>query len=411
MLDYAFDVATVRERFPALARTHGGQPVIYFDNPAGTQVPREMIDGYRRYLESSNANTGGLFATSRESDAIVEACREAVAELLGASPGEIVFGPNMTTLTFALSRAIGCALGPGDEIVTTRLEHDANVAPWLALQERGVTVRFIDVHPEDMTLDMEGAEEAISDRTRLLAIGYASNAFGTINDVRTLTRLAHAHGAWVFVDAVHFGPHGSINVADLGVDFLVCSAYKFFGPHLGVLYGRRDLLATLPAYKVRPASDEPPGRWETGTQNHEALCALLGTLQYLASLSPRSEGDRKGVFREAMERVREYERTLQDRLLAGMGALPSVTVYGITQPGDFDRRVPTVSFRVEGLEPTELARALGDRGIFSWAGTHYAVEPMQRLGLAATNRIGLVHYNTVEEIDRFVEVLEDLSRG
>jgi cysteine desulfurase family protein (TIGR01976 family) len=315
----------------------------------------------------------------------------------------------MTSLTFHLAHALARVLRPGDEIVTTRLEHDANVSPWLALQERSVTVRWIDLHPEDLTLDLESAERAISDRTRLVAVGYASNAFGTINDVRRIVELAHDRDAWVFVDAVHYAPHGQIDVGELGCDLLACSSYKFFGPHLGILYGRYDLLASLPADRVRPAGEAPPNSWETGTQSHEALSGLLGAIAYLRSLAPQAKG-RRAQLREAMTRIRAYERTLSERLIPGLTSIPGVKVYGIVDPSSFDRRVPTAAFTVEGLSPYDGARALAACGIFSWAGTHYALEPLRRLGLDATQRVGLVHYNTVEEIDRFLDAVAALSR-
>jgi cysteine desulfurase family protein (TIGR01976 family) len=403
-----FDVDAARAHFPALERRHQDRPVLYFDNPAGTQVPREMVDRVTGYLKHSNANTGGDFPTSQGTDRIIAETRAAMADFLGAaSPDGIVFGQNMTSLTFHLSHALRTILRPGDEIVTTRLEHDANVAPWLALQDRGVVVRFIDFHPEDGTLDLEGAEELITERTRLLAVGYASNALGTVNEVCRLTEIARSHGALVFVDAVHYAPHGPIDVGALGCDFLVCSPYKFFGPHLGVLYGRSDTLRSVPAPHVRPAGDEPPFSWETGTQSHEALSGLLGTVGYLCSLSDR-QGDRRTQLQQSMTRVNRYERALSRQLISGLGALPRVRVYGMTDEKSFDRRVPTVSFTVADYNPFQLSAALAERGVFSWAGNHYAVEPLARLGLEATNRVGLVHYNTPEEVDRFLETLEDV---
>lgn len=403
------DLPTIRRRFPALSRTQNGHPVLYFDNPAGTQVPQATIDGYTGYLERANANVGGTFATSEETDALLAAARAAMAEFLAAStPEEIVFGPNMTTLTFALSHALGRLLQPGDEIVTTRLEHDANVAPWLQLEERGVAVRFIDVDPTTMTLDLATAEAAIGPRTRLVAVGLASNAFGTVNDVRRIADLAHAHDGWVFVDAVHYGPHGPIDVAALGADLLACSAYKFFGPHLGILWGRREVLDALPVAHVRPAGDRAPGSWETGTKNHEAIAGLLGTLDYLRSLAPPGTAH-AGRLHAALREIRAYERTLSDRLFPALAGIPGLTVYGITDPTAFDRRVPTASFLIADRDPHEMSAALGREGIFTWAGDHYAVEPMRRLGIGATQRIGLAHYNTAEEVDRFVETLERLA--
>jgi cysteine desulfurase family protein (TIGR01976 family) len=403
-----FPTEAVRARFPSLSRQENGRPFLFFDNPAGTQVPAETIEGFNRYLRNFNANEGGAFPTSRATDEIIGRARAATADFLGASdPREIVFGQNMTSLTFHLSRALGKVLQPGDEIVTTRLEHDANIAPWLALQDEGITVRWIDINPEDVTLDYADAERVIGDRTRFLAVGYASNAFGTVNDVRRLADLAHAVGAWVFVDAVHYGPHGPIDVHAIGADLLACSPYKFFGPHLGVLWGRAEVLSTLPADHVRPSGDNPPDSWETGTQSHESLSALLGTFDYLCSLAPA--GDRRERLHAAMTAIRAYERTLSQRLIAGMLSVPGLRVLGITDPSHFDRRVPTVSFLIEGRDPAEISRELGARNIFSWAGNHYALEPMGRLGLPGTNRIGLVHYNTAEEIDHFVEALRELA--
>ena len=403
------DAARVRQCFPSLGRLQGETPVVYFDNPAGTQVPQPAIDGYADYFQHHNANVGGAFATSRETGEIIAAARQGMADFLGAaSPCEIVFGPNMTSLTFALSHAIARRLQPGDQIVTTRLEHDANIAPWLALQERGITVRWIELEPDTMTLDLASAQEVIGPRTRLVACGYASNAFGTVNDVRRLADMAHAVGAWLFVDAVHYAPHGPIDVQALQCDLLVCSAYKFFGPHLGILYGREDLLNELPVYKVRPAGDGAPSRWETGTGSFEAMNALLGTLAYLGSLGGR-DGETQGTrLRGAMEAISQSERRLTERLLAGLTGLPGAHVYGLTDPAQYDHRVPTVSFTFDGHRPEDVARELGARGIFSWAGNHYAVEPLNRLGLDATGRVGLVHYNIPEEIDRFIAVLDEI---
>lgn len=401
-----FDPSSIRAHFPAL-QAH--PDTVFFDNPAGTQVPQAAIDGYTNYLIHDNANEGGSFPTSRRTGNLITEARAAMADFLAADrPDEIVFGQNMTSLTFHLSRAIGDMLQPGDQIVTTRLEHDANVAPWLSLLDRGIEVRFVDIHPETGTLDLDSARTVIGPRTRLLAVGLASNALGTVNDVRTLADMAHAHGAWVFVDAVHYAPHGPIEVAALGADLLACSAYKFFGPHLGILYGRYEVLDTLPIAHVRPAGNHPPASWETGTQNYEAYSALLGTISYLSSLSP-IEGTRRERLHDAMSRIRAYERTLSAHLIAGLTALPGVTVYGLTDPASFEHRVPTVSFTVAGHDPHAVATALAGRGINSWAGNHYALEPLGRLGLDATQRIGLTHYNTLAEIDRFLQALSAVT--
>jgi cysteine desulfurase family protein (TIGR01976 family) len=416
-----FDVKAARERFPALTRREHGRQVLYFDNPAGTQLPRQAIDGFVGHLTRGTANVGGDFATSRETDRTIAEARACMADFLGADdPDEIVFGPNMTSLTFQVSHAFARRIKPGDEIVCSRLDHDGNVAPWLALRERGAVIRWTDLNPGDGTLDMESAERAVSDRTVLVAVGYASNALGTINDVRTLTELAHAHDALAYVDAVHYGPHGPIDVQEIGCDMLVCSAYKFFGPHLAILWGKREVLADLPAFHVRPAGDVPPGKWETGTQSFESLSALLGTIEYLSSLGMDSRSSlhvvgrsgphtRREILHRAMDRIRTYERTLAERLVPGLVAILGVTVYGITDPGRFDSRVPTVSFTVRGRDPFTVGRELGRRGIFSWAGTHYAVEPMERLGLEATNRVGLVHYNLQAEIEIFLAAIEEIA--
>lgn len=403
------DAVRARQCFPSLQRRQNDVPVIYFDNPAGTQVPQATIDGYTTYFEHHNANVGGAFATSRETDDVIDSARQGVASLLGAaSPHEIVFGPNMTSLTFDLSHAMARVLQTGDEVVTTRLEHDANVAPWLALQERGVRVNWIDLDQETMTLDLESAERVIGPRTKLVACGYASNAFGTVNDVRRMAELAHGVGAWLFVDAVHYAPHGPIDVQALGCDLLACSAYKFFGPHLGILYGRESILEELPAYKVRPAGDQPPGKWETGTGNFESMSGLLGTLSYLRTLADDTGGTESDQLHSAMGAIKRSERDLTERLLAGMASLPGVHVYGLTDPAQFDWRVPTVSFTFDGHRPENVAEELGARGIFSWAGNHYALEPLTQLGIAATGRVGLVHYNVPEEIDRFVAALAEI---
>lgn len=406
-----FDLDVIRSRFPALARRQGGAPMLFFDNPAGTQLPVEAIEGYARYLRRGTANVGGAFVTSQETDRLVRDAREAMADFLGArDPREIVFGPNMTSLTFQVSHALGRRIKPGDEIVVTRLDHDANVAPWLALEERGAVIRWIDLRPEDGTLDLASAEAALSHRTVLLAVGLASNALGTVNDIPTLAEMAHAHGALVYVDAVHYGPHGPIDVAALACDLLVCSAYKFFGPHLGILWGRYDLLRELPAFRVRPAGGDPPGKWETGTQSFESLASLLGTIDYLLSLT-EAGGSRRERLVATMSRIRTYERTLSERLIGGLTAIAGVSIYGITDPACFGWRVPTASFTVAGKGPAAVSEALGRQGIFSWAGNHYALEAIRRLGLQATNRVGLAHYNRPEEIDRFLGAVEEIARG
>ena len=407
------DLQLVRPQFPALSLKIDGQPVVYLDNPAGTQVPQRVIDRTTDYWRTMNANQGGAFATSERSDALIAEVRRAVAVLLNAtSADEIVFGPNMTTLTFAVSRAIGRELRPGDEIVVTRLEHDANVSPWLALQERGIIVRFVDIAVPQCTLDMNDFERQLGPRTRLVAVTHASNAVGTIPDLVAITRAAHAAGAWVWVDAVHYGPHGPIDVRAIDCDFLVCSSYKFYGPHQGILYGRRELLERLRPYKVRPASDEVPMRWETGTQNHECLAGLLGALEYLAELGGADRVVRPAL-EAAMDRIRGHERALAARLIGGLQQIPGIRLYGITAPEELDRRVPTVSLTWPPHRPEALARWLASHQVFTTHSDHYATELMARLGLAeagGTLRIGIAHYNTASEIDLVLELLADYRR-
>jgi len=366
-------------------------------------------------LVRSNANTHGAFATSRRSDEIIATAHAAVADLLGCDADEVIFGPNMTTLTFALSRALGRELRAGDDVVVTRLDHDANVAPWQALAERGAVVRSVDIRVEDCTLDMEDLARQINRRTRLVAVGYASNAVGTINDVAEVVRLAHAVGAMAFIDAVHYAPHGAIDVRALDCDFLACSPYKFFGPHTGVLYGKREHLARLRPYKVRPALEELPGRWETGTQNHEGLAGVRAAVDYLAELgrlcSPAVTTGRAALV-AAYEAIRRYERGLIQPLIAGLLEIPGLTFYGIRDPARFDRRTPTVAIRLAGRTPRELADFLGTRAIFTWDGNYYALNLTERLGVESTGgllRIGLVHYNTAEEVERLLDALRDLT--
>src|SRR5205807_2100801 len=391
------DLQSVRRQFPSLALTIDGEPVVYLDNPAGTQVPQRVIDRTADYWRTMNANQGSVFPTSRRSDALIAQVREAAATFLNAaSADEIVFGPNMTTLTFAFSRAIGRELRPGDEIVVTRLDHDGNVSPWLALQELGVSVRFVDIKVPECTLDMSDLHRQLTPRTRLLAVTHASNVVGSIPDLAAVARAAHAAGAWVWVDAVHYGPHGPIDVRAIDCDFLVCSSYKFFGPHQGILYGRRELLQRLRPYKVRPASDEVPTRWETGTQNHECLAGLLGAFEYLAAIG----GDdrvRRPALEAAMDRIRRHERALVARLIDGLQQIPGIAIYGITAPAELDHRVPTVSLTWLPHRPEALAGWLASHQVFATHGDHYATELITRLKLVddgGTLRIGIAHYNT-----------------
>ncbi|MBO9341392.1 MAG: cysteine desulfurase-like protein [Roseiflexus sp.] len=410
---HPLDLTWIRAQFPALAQEVNGHPAVFFDGPGGTQVPQRVIDAVADYLTYHNANTHGAFATSRRTDETIDAARAAMADFLGCAADEVVFGPNMTTLTFAISRAFGRDIRPGDEIVLTRLDHDANVAPWKALEERGAVIRMVDIDTEECTLDMADMARAIGPRTRLVAVGYASNAVGTINDVATITRMAHAVGALVYIDAVHYAPHGPIDVRALDCDFLACSPYKFFAPHMGVLYGKREHLARLRPYKVRPASDDVPDRWETGTKNHEGLAGVTAAIEYLAELGQRIKPatTRRAALVQAMEAIKAYERGLSEQLIAGLLAIPGLTFYGISDPARFDMRTPTVAVRLAGRTPRELADALGRRGIFCWDGNYYAINLTERLGVEADGgmlRIGLVHYNTAEEIELLLEALNEL---
>ena len=411
------NIDEIRSHFPSLACIEDDRPPVFFDNPGGTQVVREAVDAANDYYLHHNANHDGVFATSVRSDAILHEAHVAMGDFLNAaSPDEIVFGPNMTTLVFNLSRAIGRTLRAGDEIVVTRLDHDANIAPWLALQDCGMRIRWADIRAEDCTLDMASLERAITDRTKLVALGLASNAVGTVNDVRSAVKMARAAGAIVHVDAVHYAPHGPIDVQDLGCDLLSCSVYKFFGPHVGAMYGRYDLLDRLPAYKVRPAGDKPPHKFETGTQNHEGIAGTLGTLRYLEGLGraidPRA-ASRRDRLRTAMSAIRTHEQGLSRALIEGLSGIEGIRIWGITDPGQLDRRVPTVSFTMAGRSPREVAEYLANEGIYVWDGNYYALAIMERLGLQESGgmvRVGAVHYNRHDEVDRLIQALERMPR-
>jgi cysteine desulfurase family protein (TIGR01976 family) len=408
-----FNPMTIRPLFPALAQEVAGRPAVFFDGPGGTQVPQSVITAIADYLTHSNANTHGVFITSQRTDAVIAGAHAAMADLLGCAPDEVFFGQNMTSLTFALSRAIGRELQAGDEIIVTRLDHDANVAPWRALSERGVVIREVDIDTEDCTLDMDNLAALIGPRTRLVAVGYASNAVGTINDIPRIVEWAHQVGALVFVDAVHYAPHGLIDVKALDCDFLACSVYKFFGPHVGVIYGKREHLQRFQPYKVRPAADTVPERWMTGTQNHEGLAGVIAAIDYLASLGQPAP-DRRAALTTAMQQIAAYERTLVVQLIEGMLAIPGLTFYGIREPERFAWRTPTVSFRLAHLSPRAVATALAERGIFVWDGNYYALSLSERLGVESSGgmvRVGLVHYNTAEEVDVFLTVLRELTNG
>jgi cysteine desulfurase family protein (TIGR01976 family) len=408
------NILAVRKQFPSLSQTQDGKTVVYFDNPGGTQVPQAVIDAMVHYLQRDNSNHGGAFPTSRRSDAMLEEAHQAMADMLGAaSRNEIAFGPNMTTLTMGLSRALAQWVKPGDEVIVTRLDHDANISPWMLLaRDTGATLRWVDFRPEDCTLNLDDMERQLSKKTKIVACGLASNAVGTINDVEMISRMAHACGALVFVDAVQYAPHGPIDVQALDCDFLMCSAYKFFGPHEGVLFGKHDLLDRLPAYKVRPADNRPPHKFETGTQNHEGIAGTLAAVEYLASLSA-DRGTRRERILASMKLIQNYERGLVTRLIKGLQQIRGLRIYGITEQGRFDRRVPTVAFRIEGFAPRRIAETLGERGIFVWDGNYYALAVTERLDVEDKGgmvRVGLVHYNTIDEVDRLLEELHRLTK-
>jgi len=412
------DLSALRASFPALARMHHGRRAVFLDAPGGSQVPERVIEAMATYLRSSNANTHGAFATSQETDAVIAEAHLAAADLLHADPDEIVFGPNATTLLLAISRSVGRALGPGDEVVVTRLDHDANIRPWvLAAGDAGATVRWVDVRDEDVTLDLDGFAEALSDRTRVVAFTLASNAVGTITPAAELARMVHERTPGIVVcDGVHLAQHRTVDVRAIGADLLAVSPYKIFGPHLGILYGRRDLLRSLIPYKVRPASDELPHRFETGTQNHEGFAGWIATVEYLTEAgrsygAPAGPSRREGVV-AAFDAFTSLEHSLAERFLAGARSVPGLRVYGITDPERLDERTPTFAVRLADRHPLDVAKALGEDGIHVWDGHYYALELMERLGLQETGgavRVGFCHYNTPTEVDLALEALAALA--
>lgn len=420
----AFDLDTIRSRFPALATTDDGRARVYFDNPAGTQVPQAVVDRMAECLLEANANLGGFFATSQRAGEIVAEAHAAMADLLNAaSPDEIVFGQNMTTLTFHVSRSIGRLFRPGDEIVLSRMDHDANVTPWrLLARDLGLEIRWLPFDTETFELDSAAVDAVLTERTRLVCVGLASNLTGTVNDVAAICRRAREAGALTYVDAVQSVPHLATDVQAIGCDFLVCSAYKFFGPHQGILWGRREVLERLEPYKVRPAPDTLPGAFETGTLSHEGLAGTAAAVDYLAWLGETMGGEhvtrnerypagRRRFVHAAMDCIAEYEAGLAARLVEGLTRLPGVKVQGITAPEALARRIPTVSFTSATRTPDAIARALAEQGIFVWSGHNYAVECAMALGIYDTGgavRIGPVHYNGADEIDRLLQALETI---
>ena len=408
-----FPVDDVRAEFPAVSGLNGATAPIFLDNPAGTQLPRRVIDAVGAAMVSSSSNLGGYFASSKSADAIWERAHQAMADMLGAaSMREIIIGPNMTTLTLHLSRSIARTLSPGDEIIVTRMDHEGDVAPWLLMAEdNGLVVKWLPFNRDTWRIEADDLTSLLTSRTRLLALNYASNLTGSINDVRALTAMAKAAGAMVFVDAVQFAPHGLIDVQALGCDFLACSSYKFFGPHMGIIWGREDILRDLPAYKCRCAADTLPGRFETGTPQTELLAGLEATVGYLESIGERTghSGDRRALLAGAFEAFSDFEARLTMRLIDGVLGLGGTTVHGITNPNRITERVPTVSFTHRKRQPGEIAKSLADQGICIWSGHNYAYEVVRHLGIDAEQgvvRIGLAHYNTESEIDQTLAALE-----
>ncbi len=416
------DLNLVRQQFPSLDR-----PAIFLDNPAGTQISKPSLDRINRYLLENNANHEGQFETSRRSDEVLHEAHVAMADFLNASrPEEIIFGNNMTTLTLHMSRSLARNLQAGDNILVTRLDHDANIAPWMLIAEdKGCNLLWVDINVEDGTLDLDDFAKALEKKPKIAAFGYASNLLGTVNPVKKLTQMAHDAGALVYIDAVQYAPHGPIDVQDIGCDFLVCSSYKFFGPHAGALYGKYDLLNELKAYKVRPASNELPYKFETGTQNHEGIAGVLGALEYLEWLGRQFGADQEAAWKEAgfsgrrlelkkgMSAMRAYEAALSKALIKIVESVPGTRIHGVTDMDRLDERVPTVSFTVEGKDPERLADEIGKHGIYVWNGHNYALAIVERLGLLEAGgmiRVGPVHYNTLDELEKFGEVLKKVVK-
>lgn len=409
-----WNAASVRQQFPALQRVQNGTPVAFFDGPAGSQVPQAVADAVTDYLLHTNANRGAAHATSQQSDAVLDEAHVVLGDFLGTNdPATICFGANMTTITLSLSRALAKQWTAKDEIIVSRLDHDANFTPWvLAAEDAGATVHSIELRPDDWTLDLEDFRSKLNERTALVAVGYASNATGTINPLREIIDLARSVGAKTFVDAVHFAPHGRINVEELGCDFLACSAYKFFGPHVGILYGRRTLLDDIRPYKLRPSTDELPGKWMTGTQNHEGIAGAAAAVNYLASLGSFYENtDGTSSRSERLDRsflqIQEYEQSLSLQFLEEAASISGMTIHGITDRTRLAERVPTFSMTFDRFSPAEVAERLAEKGICSWAGNHYALPFTEAAGLepGGTLRIGALHYNTPSEVQRAVECL------
>src|SRR5229473_6223213 len=410
-----FDIGWVREQFPSLQLKVNGQPAAFLDGPAGTQVPRQVMDAIRKYFLEANANTYGAFLTSRRTNEMIVNTRAAMADLFNCTPEEVVFGQNMTTITLGLARSIGRELNPGDEILLTVLDHDANYSPWKVLQEEGLVIRTVDIRESDCTLDLDDLKSKLNAKTKLVAVGYASNIVGTINPIAEITKLAHAAGALMFIDAVHYAPHGLIDVKALDCDFVVCSPYKFFGPHMGTLYGKRQHLERFKPYKVRPATNTSPECWETGTQVQELIAGIGAAVDYIAAVGRHCDSgvkNRREALQAAYRATHRYETELLTRLIAELQAIPGIRIFGITDEKQFDERCATLSFRLGGHHPTKIAAFLGERGIFTWDGNFYALNLSERLGVeqhGGVLRVGLVHYNTAEEVDRLLAALREFA--
>jgi cysteine desulfurase family protein (TIGR01976 family) len=410
------DIPAIRAHFPSLARLHDNRPVVYLDGPAGTQVPQAVVDAIADAMLHHNANRSGQFATSREVDVSMANAHRAAANLLGASdPSEICFGANMTTMTLHFSRSIARTWKPGDEILVSRLDHDANFTPWvLAARDANVNVKYIDVNKADATLDMDSLDAQLTDRTRLVAVTAASNAVGSLTPIAEIARRVHAVGAELFVDAVHYAPHRSIDVTEWDCDYLVCSAYKFFGPHIGILYGRSIRMDAIHPYKLRPSPNRLPDRWMTGTQNHPCIVGVAAAIEYLADLSsiPTSTSNLRPRLVDAMSQVAAYESELIARLIRGLKTIPNIRIFGIADPSRFAERAPTVAFVIDGIPSIAIAKMLGDQGIFVWHGNYYALPLTESLGTEPDGmvRIGCMHYNTFQEIDRTIEAIREIEQ-
>ena len=415
-----FDPIPLRKQFPSLELQVKDRPAVFLDGPGGTQTPQRVIDAMSQYLVQNNSNLGGAFITSQRTEWVAAEARQAMADFFHAKrPEEIVFGQNMTSLTFAMSRAISRTWNPGDEIIVTWLDHDANITPWvLAARDRGVKTRWLEFQLEDCTLNLDHFTELLNEKTRLVAVTYASNAVGSIVDVAQVTKLAHQVGALVYVDAVHYTPHNPVDVQAIDCDFLVASAYKFFGPHTGVLYGKYEWLDSLEAYKVRPAPDRPPGKWETGTQSFESLAGVQASIDYLESIGQEySDGDvdryngRRLQLKWAMSAIKSYEENLSLHFLRQAVEVPGLRVHGITDVERLSERAPTFAVSLAGHTARDVAQYLGDQGIFVWDGHYYAVAVMDKLGKLDSGglvRIGFVHYNTEDDIQRLISALGEL---